>query len=241
MCVHCFMFHHVTGCSVVAVVSTCCPQLPALSRVCQASLLSHLALRSTTQLPTEARQDGILPALLYLLSSLPRLTLSQLSSLPTSSQPLLFHLALLHCALYHRSRLAGAPTPSLSLFSSSLSLLLSLPHDHPLPDILTALRTHALTAYSSYCSGLVLEGLVGCCLDTSSVVPGGSFTLPLGSDFGSLEVVTPGLRVPLTNYTDHVMGMMSSETHKRTDILRCVASLIDSVCSMHIQVNDPTL
>lgn len=219
-CYDCVIFSS-PGCTVVAVVSTGCPQLTTLSRFCRTVLLSHLSLPFATHLPLETTQkDGVLPNMLYLLSSLPHFSQFQVSSLPTSSHPLLFHLSLLHCALHHHNKLAGIPTPSLSLFSSSLSLLHSS-HDNPLPDIVTALQTHTLTSYSICCSKLVLESLVASCLDSSTMVLGSNFTLTLGG-YGNLEVVTPGPGVPLANYGDHVMGMMSSDTHKTTDTLRYV-------------------
>ena len=197
---------------------TCCPQVAAFSRFCQTAMLSHLALPFATQLPLEAtHKDRVLPNLLYLLSCLPHFSHLQASSIPTSSHPLIFHLSLLHCALHHYSKLAGTQTPGLSLFSSSLSLLSSFTHDCPLPHIVSTLKTHVLTTYSN---GPVLESLVSSCLDSSTVVPGGSLTLTLG-EYGVLEVVTPGPGVPLTNYGDHVMGMMSSDTHKTDDTLRC--------------------
>lgn len=208
-----------TGCVVVAVVSEHCQHALALARICQIASLSNLSLRSTTHLPQEAWQDGLLPSLLYLLSSLPQSTISRLSSLSTSSHPLLFHLSLLHCALYHRSKLAHQPTPSLSLFCSSLSLLLSLPHDHPLPDTLHCLKAHVLASYGSHHGGPVLEALVSSCLDQSTMVPGSVITLALGGGH-DMQVVIPGAGVLPRNYGDHVIGMMSSETHRKEGSLR---------------------
>ena len=91
---------------------------------------------------------------------------------------------------------------------------------------MVALRHHTLALYGPVCSGPVLEGLVASCLDLSALeTPGAKLTLALG-EYGELEVVTPGPGVPLENYRDHVMGMMSSETHHRTDtILRYVCTL----------------
>ena len=198
----------------VVVVSTDCPQLTMLSTFCRTALLSHMTLSFATQLPLEAiHEESVLSSLLYLLSGLPHLSALKFSSLPTSFHPLLFHLCLLHCALHHHNKLAGLPTPSLSLLFSSLSLLHSFPHDHPLPNVVMALHKHTATLYSTCCSGPVLESLVSNCLNLATVVPGGSFTLTLG-DYGSLEMVTPASGVRLGNYGNHVMGMMSSPTHK---------------------------
>lgn len=82
-----------------------------------------------------------------------------------------------------------------------------------------ALQKHTGSLYSTCCSVPVLDSLVSNCLELATVVPGGSLTLTLG-DYGSLEVVTPASGVPLANYGNHVMGMMSSPTHKTSDILR---------------------
>ena len=209
-----------TGCVVVAVVTSGSPQLTTLSRFCRATHLSHLALPFSSHLPPEATQtEGVLPSLLYLLSSLPHISRSQLSSLPTSFHPLLFHLSLLHSALHHRSKLAGRRPPSLPLFSSALSLLSSLSPDHTLPDVVETLKEHSLSVYSSHCSRPVVESLVNSCLDPSTVVPGGTLTIDMG-ECSSLIVVTPGPGVPLSNYGDHVAGIISSDAHKGTDVLR---------------------
>lgn len=206
----------------MVVISIKCPHLTTLSVFCRTALLSHMALPFATQLPLEVtHKKSVLSNLLYLICGLPNLSSLQLSSLPTSFHPLLFHLSLLHCALHHHNKLAGAPTPSLSLLFSSLSLLHSFPHDHPLPNVVMSLQNQTVTLYSTCCSSPVLESLVGSCLDLTTVAPGGSFTLTLGV-CGSLEVVTPASGVPLANYGDHVMGMMSSPSHKTCDTLRYI-------------------
>ena len=70
--------------------------------------------------------------------------------------------------------------------------------------------------YSPICSGTVLKSLVTNCLNLSTVeTPGCKLTLALG-DYGDIEVVVPGSEVPLENYGDHVMGLMSSDAHKGT-------------------------
>ena len=204
----------------VAIVSTDCSHLTTLTRFCQTALLSNVALSYTTSIPTETTQtNGVLTNLIYLLSSLPHIAPSQLSSLPTSFHPLLFNLTLLHSTLHHHCQLSNRPTPNLSLFSSSISLLCSLTNNHQQEQILKALQTHAMTVYSTCCNGPILESLVNSCLDLSAVVPGTNITLTI-SNYGNIEVVTPGPGVPLNNYGDHVMGMMSSDIHKTTDTLR---------------------
>ena len=210
----------------VALVEADCPQLAMLSRFTRVTRLSHLAIPPPPHPTPDFSNslpgvDRILPDLLYLLTTLPHLPCSsQLSSLPPSSHPLLFHLSLLHCTLCNYCKLTGRPPPPFSLFSSSLSLLHTLTQDHlPLADTVTALRHHTMTLYDPICSGPVLDGLLASCLHLSVVeAPGGKLTLVLG-ECGEVEVVTPGPEVPLGHYGDHVMGMMSSEIHKATDTL----------------------
>ena len=205
------------------------PQLSTLSNSSRIAQLSHLALpaeatptknteRDTT--PT-LNSDRVLPNLLRLLSSLSSLTcFPNLSSLSTSEHHLVFLLSLLHCALHSHCRLTGRPTPRLSLLSSSLSLLCTLSQGHPPTheDTAETLREHVLALYSPVCSGLVLQGLVTSCLSSSTVAATGSkLSLALG-ECGDIEVVTPGPEVPLENYRDHVMGVMSSEIEEKTDL-----------------------
>ena len=221
-----------TGCMVVAVVAAESPWLATLTRFCRAALLSNVSLGHAAHLPPEATwTEGVLPNLLYFLSSLSNFatTASQLSSLPASTHPLLFNLSLLHCTLHHHCRLAESHPPGLPLFLSSLSLLCSFTSQHQLQDIVRALQTHATTVYSTCCSGLVLEGLVTGCLDSSAVLPGSSLSLPLGES-GTLELVTPGPGVTLSNYGDHVMGVMSSEAQKTADTMRYVNFMCIYIC-----------
>ncbi|CAI8029243.1 hypothetical protein GBAR_LOCUS16617 [Geodia barretti] len=66
-------------------------------------------------------------------------------------------------------------------------------------------------------------------------MPGAKLTLALG-EYGELEVVTPGPGVPLENYRDHVMGMMSSETHHRTDTILSKQTLYSAVTDLLVPV-----